>query len=76
MSGIPRFQRPHLGLAPTRQGMADELPVDEVGRVVDGAAREVLKRARAEEVIRPLGSADDAHGRVRVEAPDDRVLKG
>lgn len=84
---VPQCARPAPGagldgaqviLAATVQGMADELPVQEIGGGVDGAAWEVLKRRRADEVDprRGVCGRHGADGRVRVEAPDDGVDEG
>jgi hypothetical protein len=53
------------------QGMANEGPVEKVGRHGDGASREVLKGRGAEKVPsrRRRGGGDNANCRIWVEAP-------
>lgn len=65
----------HVHLAAAVEGVADEGPVDEVRRRVDGGAGEELERRGREEVRRRrrVCRGHDADRRVRVEARDDRV---
>lgn len=59
--------------------MTNQCPVDYIDRAIDCATREVLE-GRCAEVIRWLsswsGRRNDADCRIRVEAPDDRILEG
>lgn len=81
---IPRLHSPHLDLAPSCQRMPDQLPVQQVRRVVDGAAGEVLESAGREEVldlpaltgtIPVVAVAHHTDGRVRVEAAEYGVME-
>jgi hypothetical protein len=56
-------------LARPREDMSDLAPVHEIAAVEEGHAREILKRARHEEVVLP----EAADARVRFEGGNDRI---
>lgn len=62
----------HVELGLARQRPADQVPVRQVGRVVDLHAREPLKRRGRNVIIVP----DAEDGRVGVEAREDGVADG
>lgn len=69
---------PQLDLAPPVQGVADELPAEEICRREDGTTRKIFERRGAQEICRGRVAAgrDNANGGVRVEAAQYGVDNG